>query len=404
MTTITFDTQEKLDSLKRIQEMGAAIAQSLRNNFTIQLAQISSTFQKTAEAFRSTTTSAQMSFNASVQSMQGYTEGFSKQLSELSSIGKTLSLVEPLEKIKQALVDLNETLKDSRTTLEKFWDSFSSGVGFVSSFTTVILNLKRIHNEFKIVQKLLNKELYISIGLWIKNTAQVIGAQVATIALTVAKGVKKAITIALTAVKAALNLVMMLNPIMLVVAAVGALIAVFVVLWNRFEGFRDFIKGLFRTITSGVVEFINRVISVINSFLNAVLAPINALIRGLNVIPGVNISQVSVAIPGIPTFADGGFPQQGQLFWAREAGPELVGTIGGRTAVANNDQIVEAVARGVYQANADQKALLRDVRELLMVIANKDSSVYLDGRELYKNHLKQKAEWGVQLGTGPAFS
>lgn len=36
----------------------------------------------------------------------------------------------------------------------------------------------------------------------------------------------------------------------------------------------------------------------------------------------------------------------GELFVAREAGPELVGSIGNRTAVANNDQIVEAVPKG----------------------------------------------------------
>lgn len=47
----------------------------------------------------------------------------------------------------------------------------------------------------------------------------------------------------------------------------------------------------------------------------------------------------------IPTaYASGGFPSTGELFIAREAGPELVGTIGGRTAVANNDQIVDGIA------------------------------------------------------------
>lgn len=48
--------------------------------------------------------------------------------------------------------------------------------------------------------------------------------------------------------------------------------------------------------------------------------------------------------------AGGGFPDVGEMFIAREAGPEMVGTIGGHTAVANNDQIVEAVSAGVYQA------------------------------------------------------
>ena len=49
-------------------------------------------------------------------------------------------------------------------------------------------------------------------------------------------------------------------------------------------------------------------------------------------------------------YAAGGFPTDGEMFIAREAGPELVGTIGNRTAVANNDQIVSAVSQGVYQA------------------------------------------------------
>ena len=48
--------------------------------------------------------------------------------------------------------------------------------------------------------------------------------------------------------------------------------------------------------------------------------------------------------------ADGGFVDTGQLFVAREAGPELVGSIGNKTAVANNDQIVDAVAQGVTNA------------------------------------------------------
>lgn len=48
--------------------------------------------------------------------------------------------------------------------------------------------------------------------------------------------------------------------------------------------------------------------------------------------------------------ADGGYVDKGQMFIAREAGPELVGSIGGRTAVANNDQIVSAVAQGVASA------------------------------------------------------
>ena len=49
-------------------------------------------------------------------------------------------------------------------------------------------------------------------------------------------------------------------------------------------------------------------------------------------------------------YAAGGFPAEGEMFIAREAGPEMVGSIGSRTAVANNDQIVDSVSQGVYRA------------------------------------------------------
>ena len=51
-------------------------------------------------------------------------------------------------------------------------------------------------------------------------------------------------------------------------------------------------------------------------------------------------------------YAEGGLPDTGELFVAREAGPEMVGSIGGKTAVVNNDQIVEAVSQGVARAVA----------------------------------------------------
>lgn len=65
---------------------------------------------------------------------------------------------------------------------------------------------------------------------------------------------------------------------------------------------------------------------------------------------GMGVSLPSI---GIDWYAKGGFPDIGQLFVARESGPEMVGTMGGRTAVANNDQIVEGISDGVFDAVYD---------------------------------------------------
>ena len=78
----------------------------------------------------------------------------------------------------------------------------------------------------------------------------------------------------------------------------------------------------------------------------------------------------------IPTLAMGGIlPNSGQLFIAREAGPELVGTMGGNTAVANNDQIVAGIQSGVAQANSEQNELLRQQNSILMQLLNKDLTI-----------------------------
>lgn len=55
---------------------------------------------------------------------------------------------------------------------------------------------------------------------------------------------------------------------------------------------------------------------------------------------------------GLYTYASGGYPETGEYFLARESGPELVGTIGGKTAVVNNQDIVAAVSQGVASAVA----------------------------------------------------
>lgn len=77
--------------------------------------------------------------------------------------------------------------------------------------------------------------------------------------------------------------------------------------------------------------------------------------------------------------ASGGFFDAGQLFIAREAGPEMVGTIGGNTAVANNDQIVAGIQYGVQagmqQANAEQNGLIQQIVNYAAQIAQKNLTI-----------------------------
>ena len=101
-------------------------------------------------------------------------------------------------------------------------------------------------------------------------------------------------------------------------------------------------------ITPGMNHF-NKSLETVVSTAEDVITKIN-MIKSLSVNPitlGINIAKSS-----LEGFAAGGFPDEGSLFVAREAGPEMVGTIGGRTTVATNNDIVSAVSEGVAAAVA----------------------------------------------------
>lgn len=85
-------------------------------------------------------------------------------------------------------------------------------------------------------------------------------------------------------------------------------------------------------------------------------------------------------------YASGGFPQTGEFFMARESGPELVGRMGSRNAVANNDQITEGIKGAVFEAMLDAfqaSGIFEQKSE-----ANKDVTLELtikaDSETLYK--------------------
>ena len=94
-------------------------------------------------------------------------------------------------------------------------------------------------------------------------------------------------------------------------------------------------------------------------------------------------------------YANGGYPASGEIFISRENGiPEMVGSIGGRTAVANNDQIVEAISIGVYNAYMD--AMSRSG-------GNKQPTiVQINGREVFRAVQDESSAYTRRTGQ-PAF-
>ena len=100
---------------------------------------------------------------------------------------------------------------------------------------------------------------------------------------------------------------------------------------------------------------------------------------------------------GISLWAGGGFPPVGQLFIAREAGAELVGNIGGRTAVANNEQIVAGIATGVRDANSP---VVDAINTLIGVVQGIDPTVQIGDEEIGRANERYTRKRGVNVNSG----
>lgn len=161
-----------------------------------------------------------------------------------------------------------------------------------------------------------------------------------------------------------------------------------------FDGIKDGIVSAFKTVVNAIIKGINKVVSVPFNGINSAIEKIRD-IEIFNFQPFEGLKTINV--PQIPLLAQGGFPEMGQMFIAREAGAELVGNIGGRTAVMNNDQIVDSVSAGVYQAVL---AALGGGNE---DDGNTNIVINLDGEKIYENQQKIARGRGYNLGMG-AFS
>lgn len=152
------------------------------------------------------------------------------------------------------------------------------------------------------------------------------------------------------------------NPIVLIIAGITALVAAFVILWNKSEAFRNFfinawdsiktattnavnfmkkafstIGGIFSTIKnkfvglgtalgnaiSGAIKgAMNRVITRVETIINTAIALINSAITLANKLPGVNVGKVKAL--HLPRLAHGGILNGAQTVIAGEAGPEAI--------------------------------------------------------------------------------
>ena len=129
--------------------------------------------------------------------------------------------------------------------------------------------------------------------------------------------------------------------------------------------------GIWPKMKSGFVNFGNFFIGAWESIVNFFIRggnKIAGLLEKLGIGDGKWWDEVSFNRLSVPAYATGGFPEDG-LFMANHN--EFIGSFGGRTAVANNEMIVEGIAEGVRDAQSAQNDLLREQNELLRQLLRK---------------------------------
>lgn len=115
----------------------------------------------------------------------------------------------------------------------------------------------------------------------------------------------------------------------------------------------------------------------------------------------IKIGNFKFSLPrfNLSWYANGGFPGMGEMFVARESGPELVGRMGNRSAVANNNQIIAGIRAGVFEAvvNAFESMQGRNDR-------GQELHIYLEGdaKKLFKVIRQEGNNYQKQTGN-PVF-
>lgn len=168
--------------------------------------------------------------------------------------------------------------------------------------------------------------------------------------------------------------------------------------------------SILNTITNNIERLSKIALNFIRNFGSAVEQSCKAIVRGLQSIvdfikrmPVIG-EVLKIGDSGIKKmrkllgFAEGGYPQAGTLFYANEAGPELVGTIGGRTAVASNNEIT-GISNAVYSTGEAQLRAMEEQNSLLRSILAK-TGISIDGKEIKNAYARAKLNSGAEIGTG----
>ena len=306
----------------------------------------------------------------------------------------------------EAQNNYNQAMADIAKKAQPAITSFKTAM--VGVLQTVLAKFNEVDIEGLIgkisgaITKLVNVALPpLMTGLtWVLDNANwlvpVLGTLVGTIgAITAGIKAYNAVMKIAKAVQLAWNLAMTANPIGIVIAAIALLVAAFVTLWNKCEGFRNFFIKMWegiKTAASSTMEFLGNVFSgIINlykGYINGIISGINMAIGLLNKIkiPDWEIfgsyAGKGINLPKIPKLAEGGIVDKATLAMIGEAGKEVVMPLENNTAwidkladkisaksgntsktynITNKFERMETSRHALHKANLETRRILKEV-------------------------------------------
>lgn len=344
-----------------------------------------------------------------------------KKISEWKN-NAVLFVTEKVPEIANGIIDAFKNLKDNLFDIGKnainglwdgmknTWDTVKTGISdFVSGITTVFTDGLDIHSPSRVMAEIggytiagFNNGIIEniqttmnSIHEWISNIEAVLAPEVwANIFNNIIRGFQYKWLEFRTFWNSSLNAWWNAN------VTPWFAVAKWTALGNNMKnglyyGFKGIVQ-MIGSVMNGMIDVFNAGLSRIKNAMNSLISDYNSVAGELGVskLPRVNVATISKV--NIPKYEVGGFPEDG-LFFANHN--EMVGQFSnGKTAVANNDQIVAGIREGVKAAVAEALApYLSDIADSNREIAEKDTSFTVDGRELVKAITEREARNGFSF-------
>jgi phage-related protein len=343
-------------------------------------------------------------------------------------------IVQGVASVLNVIIDCLRTIWNSVSAaltpaFQAIWDAIANILGVVTNLvSTIVTALKpavdAIANAFGVIFQALGEiigSIVTALSPVITAIAEVLGtilgvvADVVNIVVTALSPVIQVIGEVLGGIFTVLGsivdiVVTVLKPVLDAIKAIIDFIGNIVK--NIFGWVSDLTKGVknvMDNLSGGMKNFANGVGGVLKNIGSGIGNVVSGVAKGVgNVVSGVAngvknvVSGIGNGIKHLFGFAEGGFPDVGELFYARESGPELVGTIGGSPAVANNDQIIEGIRQGVADAMARQNDILRQQNELLQQLLEKEFTAEVTASSIAKSLNRKNQRDGktiVPVGT-----